>query len=531
MDDVAGLAARGVPESYLFVVDSSQRDVAAYPTPSTYEIAFAAPFRNVVGVDLIDASVPRTEYTVEAGRNALVYAIGQPTTSADVDALYASSRRRAVVPPGDYNLPQLIEHLGAALAAPDLPLRETDWTPVTDASEPRLTVSAASVPAEVSNRVRLACAAAFTVFAGKSTLRPVLGLANPITTADTSLAASNVAPTTRMVDPATREELFGVAPGWGGVTHADVFLSVPRVSEADVVDAFAGPLPVMDAVAVGGNSSLRQYFVAAATGPPRGVSAYTDGALVALLYEAPGNVATGNALATVALSGGGAETPVPRSPASGVATGNLYLVAGNTYCLDLSAAAGTTANVFHAESNLGDAGPVRAFDGATETPVLPGQDLCAGVTVAVADHGVAPPGLVNLSGERYVTIRSPEIDAHMYRDRASEKYHAGFGMVKMPGYGYRDQRYDFVSFPHRTFHPVGRLSRFTVRLEKADGQLYNAHGVDHTLTFVVRYLSAPSAASSIGDGRGGDPRRDAQLNPRYDADLVRYQLTNGWGAR
>lgn len=521
MDDVAGLAATARAESFLFVVDSSQRDAAAYPTPSTYEIAFSAPFRNVVGVDLVDASVPRTEYTVEAGRNELVYALGQPASSAGVADLYAAARRRAVVPPGDYNLPQLIERLNAALAAPDMPLRETDWTPVTDAAEARLSVAAATVPSEVSNRVRLAAAESFTVFAARSSIRPVLGLANPVTTADTALAASEaVASGLAMVDPATREERFGVAPGWTGATHADVFLSLPRVSDTDVADVLVGPLPVMDALAVTGVQSARQYFVAAATGPPRAVSAYCTGggSLTARLYAAPGGVPTGAAIDSTTLTGGGAETPVPRTPATGRMTTATYLVAGETYCLDLSAAAGAAA-VFHAASNLGDAGRVTFADGATETTVLAGEDLCAGLAVAVADHGLTPPGLVNLSGERYVTIRSPEIDAHMYRDRASERFHAGLGMVKMPGYGYRDQRYDFVSFPHRTFHPIGRLSRFTVRLEKGDGTLYDAHGLDHTLTLVVRYLTAPA---------GADQRQhDTRLNPAYDRDMTRYRLAHG----
>ena len=518
MDDVAGLVAASRSESLLFVVDSSQRDAAAYPTPSTYEIAFSAPFRNVVGVDLVDASVPRTEYTVEAGRNELVYALGQPSTSDDVAGLYAADRRRALVPPGDYNLPQLIERLNAALAAPDQPLRETDWTPVTDAAETRLSVSAATVPSEVSNRVRLAAAESFTVFAAKSSIRRVLGLANPVNTADCVAVSNEVAPSPRMLDPATRDELFGAAPGWSAATHADVFLSVPRVSDTDVTDVLVGPLPVMDSLAVTGAQSVRQYFVAAAaTGPPRAVSAYVTGSVVARLYSAPGGVPTGAAIFTATLTGGGLETPVPRTPATASVAVGTYLVAGDTYALDLSATTGT-ASVFHAASNLGDAGRVAYWDGAVETTVLAGEDLCAGLAVAVADHGVTPPGLVNLSGERFVSIRSPEIDAHMYRDRASEPYHAGLGMVKMPGYGYRDQRYDFVSFPHRTFHPIGKLSRFSVRLEKADGSLYNAHGLDHTLTLVVRYLVPLAGADRA--------QHDRSLNPAYDRDMTRYLLEN-----
>ena len=511
MDDVSCFAAQSKEQSYLFVVDSSQRDTAAWPTPSAYEIAFAAPFRNVVGIDLLDASIPRTEFTVEAGRNDLVYALDAPASSADVDRVYGQ-RRRAVVTPGDYNLPQFIVELQAALDAPSQPQSETDWVPVSNAAEETLAIESLSVPSETSNRVRLTCTRTFTVFAGKSGIRPVLGLANPITTADTTFRANvNV-----MLDPGSGAEYFRTVPGWTNTdpNDNDVFVSVERTA-TEAEPMLVGPLPVMDSLALNANVAVRQYFTATVTGPPRAASAYltSGGTATARVFPVvAGNVA-GNALCSCALVGGGTETPVPREPASGTFVGSAnVLTAGQTYCLDVS---GTRA-VFHAESNLPDAGEVRRVVDGVETAVLAGEDLCVDLSVARADWSLVPPGLVNLSGERYVTVRSPEVDAHMFRDRASEKYHAGFGMVKMPGYGYRDQRYDFVSFPRRTFHPIGRLSRFTVRLEKPGGELYNAHGIDHTLTLVVRYLVPGNEC----------PKNDKQLNPRYDRDMTRYMLDN-----
>lgn len=510
MDDVSCLADRSKEQSYLFVVDSSQRDASAWPTPSAYEIAFAAPFRNVVGIDLLDASIPRTEFTVEAGRNDLVYALDAPASATDVDRVYGL-RRRAVVTPGDYNLPQFIVKLQDALAAP-LQLRaETDWVPVSNTAEETLSIASLTVPAEESNRVRLTCTRPFTVFAAKSGIRPILGLANPITTADTLLRGNT------MYDPGSDAAFFGTVPGWSSTTpnDNDVFVSLARTSP-DAEPMLVGPLPVMDSLALGANVAARQYFTATVTGPPRAASAYLTAGATATARVFPvvaGNVA-GNALCSCALVGGGTETPVPREPATGSFLSANVLTAGQTYCVELSS--GVSCGVYHAQSNMTDAGDVRRVVDGVETTVLAGEDLCVDVSVARADYSLVPPGLVNLSGERYVTVRSPEIDAHMFRDRASEQYHAGFGMVKMPGYGYRDQRYDFVSFPRRTFHPIGRLSRFTVRLEKPGGELYNAHGIDHTLTLVVRYMVPGNEC----------PKNDKQLNPRYDSDMARYLLDN-----
>jgi hypothetical protein len=110
--------------------------------------------------------------------------------------------------------------------------------------------------------------------------------------------------------------------------------------------------------------------------------------------------------------------------------------------------------------------------------------------VSVLNNGqyaIVPPGMVNLSGSRYVLVRCAEIEMHMYQDRSYEDHHAGLGMVRMGPRGYQASRFDFISFPPSIFHPIERISQLTFRIERPDGSLYKTRGVDHTLLFLVRY--------------------------------------------
>jgi hypothetical protein len=112
-----------------------------------------------------------------------------------------------------------------------------------------------------------------------------------------------------------------------------------------------------------------------------------------------------------------------------------------------------------------------------------------------------------------VLVRCPEIEQQLYRDRAFETVHAGMGLVKLGNYGFRDQRFDFASFPPRTLPtPIGKLGKLTFRLERADGSLYDSKGVNHHLVLVVRYLELNK----------GPENMTSTLNPAYTPNPLEY---------
>jgi hypothetical protein len=505
MDDVLHLQQNAREESFLFVVDSATRDAVVFPTPSEYEISFTAPFRNVFGIDLVDASIPRTEYTVERTRNTLEYALGQPASVSGRDAFYAAHRKVLTLTPGDYNLPQLVAEITRAFAAAG------DTTPIV--------AEAYSNPAEISNKIRLRCAAAFTVFTANSTIKNILGFGNPTNIYDTAKSGSD------MLD-ASGEVMYRTLPDWASTssTGNDTFLSAPRIG-AIAEPAFTGPLPIEAGLPVYAANGLRQYFTAATSGPVRSVSVATTFDYLGAEddYDLTVSIRSAAIPGTAIVSGTLTPGADPRQPASVAFAGTAALVAGTQYILQISATSGTSdayVAVCHARSNLETPAPNSMVFYTAEETTTPFEydELCADVLVAVADHAIITPNVVNLTGERFVSVRSPDVEQHMYRDRAFEKHHAGMGLVKMGGYGYRDQRFDFVSFPPRRFHAIGKLSKMTIRIERPDGSLYDAHGIDHTLTFVLRYYAAAAAAMP----------RNSILNPAYNPDLRQYLVEDRW---
>ena len=173
MDDVQHLARHSREESYLIVVDSRARDTARFGSPSEYEIAFNSPFRNVFGLDLLDASVARTEYIVDETTNTLEYAVGHPPDlEAWASGAWARANRRTVrLTPGDYNLPQFVAELNARLR--DAGAASPDGVQLRCATD--------SSPGEISNKVVFACAVPFCLLMATSTLRHTLGFGDPVT--------------------------------------------------------------------------------------------------------------------------------------------------------------------------------------------------------------------------------------------------------------------------------------------------------------------------------------------------------------
>ena len=439
MEDVEAMKRGFKEESYLFVVDSSKRDKYAFVSPSEYTIQFNAPFKNVIGVELLDASIPRTEYVVDESCNTLVYTV-------------SSVKKNITVPPGDYNLLQFCDT-------------------VTTLLDGGLTVEPVSAPYAQTSTLKFISPDPFTLHLSESTMRRPLGFSG------------------------TEKNISGVVS-----------------SNSTTARSFVGPFPGYDVHHIESGAVLRQSFQPLVAGPVHSVVVYIDkdtSGDVDVSIQDSGGVVYGTAVISPA---GISEVQVENV--------NGSLAVGTTYYLVLESAQGADVFVNVATDTTAPAESSDSVDGPW-SPLDSGDSVACEVWVDIGRYETESTGLVDLTGPRYVMVRCPEIETYLYRERAYEPYYAGLGMVKLDGNGFREQRFDFVSFPSRKLTtPLGKLSSLTFRLEKPDGTVYNSRGIDHTLVLVIRYYAGMKADSTQEQTR--------ILNPQYVPDPIRYLERTNW---
>jgi len=159
MDDLEYFKKNGKIQSYTFIADSSKRDFVAYPSSSEYVIEFNAPFRKVVGIELLDASIPKTELPVTPTTNNFVYKTSNGSkTTVTVD------------PSIEYTPDSLIAALHAAVSADGLSVSLERGKAIFSASE------------------------SFTLYASESGLARVLGFTQNLKSVTTTSPAFEYTP-------------------------------------------------------------------------------------------------------------------------------------------------------------------------------------------------------------------------------------------------------------------------------------------------------------------------------------------------
>jgi len=408
MEDAGYLKKYGKEESFLFVVDSQKRDMYADPNPSEYTIEFNAPFKNVIGIELLDATIPRTEYTIDDTYNTLVY-----STSVD------DTKKTVTVPPGDYNLLQLAEAMNPLL-------------------ENGLVLAPETAPYTQTARAVFTCPNSFTLYMNESSIRNALGF-----------------PGVQKLYESTN-------------------------TDAVQTNAFKGPFPGSTVFRIETGIVVRQPVTITDEGLPSAIVVYADpetsSTITARIVDADGTVY-------------GTATIDPTVTPDAVVENPVTVLAGSSYYLELESSGG--ADVFINTSGDGIADVETAATSEGPWTVIEEDSACAcQIFVDVMQHAIVSPGIVDLTGPRYIMVRCPDVESRLHRDRAYETFYAGLGMVKLGANGYMQQRFDFVSFPARRMtSPIAKLSKLTFRLEKADGTLYNSRGINHTLLVVIRYYA------------------------------------------
>lgn len=136
-------------------------------------------------------------------------------------------------------------------------------------------------------------------------------------------------------------------------------------------------------------------------------------------------------------------------------------------------------------------------------------------------------GIVNLAGPRFITLRCPEIEEHICSTGKYSKYSTGLGVFKLAsGNALAHLRFDFVSLVRKPFHPIGRISRLTLRFELPDGSLYDFKGINHQILMTLKYYVPSDDSKRTTNNASVVPPIRSELNPDYDPDFLRFMIRN-----
>lgn len=466
--DIQFLKENGEKYSSVFYVDSAKRDRTFFPTPSRYEVTFNEPFRNVFSIQVLDASIPRTHYNVDAHNNEFCYIIGNTETIV-------------TLPVGDYSDIEIIEEMNQRLNG-------------------RIVMQFLSSPSERRKQFIFRSIEPFKVKPFKTTLRSLLGFDQ----GNSTLIDSQNDP-----EYFIRHELDNINPSSGvnvPTTRSDLVLYQHFVANATgFVDSLRLQIRLNDVDII----NVNQFTLNARV--MLGTTIMAEGSTTALALQT--SVVITNWVSYESLHQGTAYYFVINT--SDVTYANyditVDVVSSETQQLYfvLGVQMGGDADVLFVPENkinrykLPDNTTIEErYFGITANDLDVTMSLAFNLTISEHMYSIVPPGIYNLLGDRYIVLRCPEIENHIMSSIKSfntvnpdtdqtevRQYETGIAKFKMSVVGFREERFDFNVIPPQEFHPIGKLTSLTFSFENQDGRLYDFKGVNHTLSLSVNFYT------------------------------------------
>ena len=119
IEDIEYLYKNSVKENIIIKIDSKKRDKNIYPKPNKYKLNFEKPFKYVYGIDILDVSLPRTQYQIDKHNNEL-YFMNKDTGGNEIKTIELD--------PNDYDISNLIIHINSKIAEVDNILKYKELT-------------------------------------------------------------------------------------------------------------------------------------------------------------------------------------------------------------------------------------------------------------------------------------------------------------------------------------------------------------------------------------------------------------------
>ncbi len=125
---------------------------------------------------------------------------------------------------------------------------------------------------------------------------------------------------------------------------------------------------------------------------------------------------------------------------------------------------------------------------------------------------ITSPGIVYFIGNKYIIMRCPEIEEHLYRSLSYSKNTLGIAKIRVDSVGINSEKLTITKLPVREFHPIGKLSRMSFRFETSKGGLYDFKGLNHNIIFAIFYYEPIQK----------NIPKNSILNPEYKMNYLDY---------
>jgi hypothetical protein len=132
-------------------------------------------------------------------------------------------------------------------------------------------------------------------------------------------------------------------------------------------------------------------------------------------------------------------------------------------------------------------------------------------------YNVISPGMVCFTGEKYILMRSKEIEEHSFGSLAYTNNNLGIAKFRTNSLGFNDEKLYITKIPIREFHPIGKLSQLSLRFETSDKKLYDFKGINHNITLAIYYYEPVFKQID---------KFNSILNPNYTTNYNEYKYTN-----
>ena len=465
VEDIDFLKKNSIKENFVFIVDSKQRNRRAYPDASEYVVEFEAPFRNVIGLNLVDASIPRTMYNIDVYNNEISYYIYNTGELTGTNVF-----QKVALDTGDYTIQTLIVELNAKLKMA-----------VNDAVI-GITASAMSNPPDIKNRIQFKCPYKFAFDMQNSTISETLGFDGYV--------RKHSADDYDIISGIDNPQLF----------HSSHF----SFDKKDAYTLFEGPKGVIRTLNLLEGKVAQPFYVPYHTNVVKVYAALNDIGAVSFSIkdDVEGvNLVTGS-IVTSFVEGS-------YSDSSDIA----YAFEGDKLYWIVFEETQENLKIFYNDVLTTDM--CLKINKNNTWSVLEGYQLSVRIDVADDYNRIRAPGIYSLVGERYIILRCKEIEENSHRSLSYTKNPTGIAKFTLGIVGYSEERLDYASVPSREFHPIGKLSRLTLRFETQKGQLYDFKDVNHTLTFSIKYLEAV----------GKTEFTSSIINSNYNGDFMKYQYS------